>query len=383
MAKKDPEITQYTLKNGKSYYRLKTYLGIDPETGEAVKVSRSKIETRKEAIQLRTQLKAKGPAVVAREIGLKKQKITVDDVWKEWIPIYSLSVKPVSVHKRKVIYKNDIFDEFGNSDINNINIKHLQNWVNTLAQKYLSYQTKIEMLKTLIKFAIVKGYADKNPFDRIIIPKKSAKAKKDHSNNFFELNELKQFLEAAKDNSRNYTYFSILAATGMRRSEVAALNWDDIDFENKIISVNRTITTDENGKKTVGSPKTPNSKRLLPISNNLYKILLDYKKERQDAGDVSPLLFHTKNGDYHDNSCEKDWINSIYRKHPELKRITMHGFRHTFATLLYEGDEVDVKPKDVQMALGHEKPNLALDIYTHQTEKGKEYVRKSINNLDI
>lgn len=383
MAKKDPEITQYTLKNGKSYYRLKTYLGIDPETGEAVKVSRSKIETRKEAIQLRTQLKAKGPAVVARELGLKKQKITVDDVWKEWLPIYSLSVKPVSVHKRKVIYKNDIFDEFGNSDINNINIKHLQNWVNTLAQKYLSYQTKIEMLKTLIKFAIVKGYADKNPFDRIIIPKKSAKAKKDHSNNFFELNELKQFLEAAKDNSRNYTYFSILAATGMRRSEAAALNWDDIDFENKIISVNRTITTDENGKKTVGSPKTPNSKRILPISNNLYKILLDYKKERQDAGDVSPLLFHTKNGDYHDNSCEKDWINSIYRKHPELKRITMHGFRHTFATLLYEGDEVDVKPKDVQMALGHEKPNLALDIYTHQTEKGKEYVRKSINNLDI
>lgn len=383
MAKRDPEITKYTLKNGKSYYRLKTYLGIDPETGEAVKISRSKIGSRKEAIQLRTQLKAKGPALVAHEIGLRKQRITVDDVWKEWLPIYSLSVKPTSVHKKKVIYKNDIFDEFGNSDINNIDIKHLQNWVNTLAKKYLSYQTKIEMLKVLIKFAIVKGYTDRNPFDRIIIPKKSAKVKRDLSKNFFELDELKQFLEAAKGNLRNYTYFYILAATGMRRSEAAALNWDDIDFKNKTISVNRTITTDENGKKSVGIPKTPNSKRVLPMSDNLCKILLDYKKERRDFCDVSPLLFHTKNGDYLNNTCEKDWLNSIYRKHPELKRITMHGFRHTFATLLYEGDEIDIKPKDVQMILGHEKPDLALDIYTHQTEKGKEYVRNSINNLDI
>ena len=55
--RKDPEITQYTLKNGKTYFRLKTYIGTNPETGKPIKVTRSKLKSRKEAELLRNKLK--------------------------------------------------------------------------------------------------------------------------------------------------------------------------------------------------------------------------------------------------------------------------------------------------------------------------------------
>lgn len=76
------------------------------------------------------------------------------------------------------------------------------------------------------------------------------------------------------------------------------------------------------------------------------------------------------------------WLEAIYNKAPkDLKHITVHGFRHTFATLLIS--ETNVKPKTVQMLLGHSNIQMTLDIYTHINNKNKKEAVNVLNELDI
>ena len=76
-----------------------------------------------------------------------------------------------------------------------------------------------------------------------------------------------------------------------------------------------------------------------------------------------------------------NWLLKIYKANPQLRRITVYGFRHTFATLLIS--ETDVKPKTVQMLLGHENIKMTMDIYTHITKKNEDDGIDSIRKLNI
>jgi len=71
----------------------------------------------------------------------------------------------------------------------------------------------------------------------------------------------------------------------------------------------------------------------------------------------------------------------IYKKNPNLIRITIHDFRHTFATLLIS--ETNIKPKTVQMLMGHEDIKMTLDIYTHLNDQNKIDATNSIRELNI
>ena len=94
------------------------------------------------------------------------------------------------------------------------------------------------------------------------------------------------------------------------------------------------------------------------------------------------FLFHKRDGDFCYPQAPDDWIYVIYHHDKTLRRITPHGFRHTLATLLYQGDS-RIKPQDVQLLLGHSKVTTALNIYTHVTNENKKTIEDSINNLDI
>ena len=69
----------------------------------------------------------------------------------------------------------------------------------------------------------------------IIVPKKTTRKRRDIKNNFYTLEELKEFLAATKEHDfRSYTYYMLLATTGLRKSEALALHWSDIDFDKRL-----------------------------------------------------------------------------------------------------------------------------------------------------
>lgn len=372
MPKQDKRIEKYETKKGVRY-RFKTYLGTD-ETGKAIKITRSGFLNYKEAKESFDLLRAKG----LNEY-VKAKQIKLDDLFQIWFDTYKLQVKESTAEKTRQVYINHLHKYYGNTYVDKIQQASLQKFVSTLPKELVNFRDVTSLLNRIFKLAISLNYISNNPLKNVIIPKKTARKRRDTTQNFYDKNELKSFLKAAQStNYKYYVYFLLLASTGIRKGEALALTWKDINFSSNYININKTLAYGLHGKYVVQPPKTAHSKRKVPLSKNLKSELLNYQK--QDT--KNKYLFHTENGDYLRLTKPQQWLKIIYRKNPELKKITIHGFRHTFASILIESNP-SIKPTDVQAILGHETVQMTLNIYTHATQKGKEKVLKQINDLDI
>ena len=253
-----------------------------------------------------------------------------------------------------------------------------------MAQHYVKYRKVIGTFKEIIKFGLVKGWLVNDPFSRVVIPRTGKKSKKDNKNNYLEANELKDFLNTAYEVSpKAYTFFITTALLGLRRGETLALKWSDLDLKNRVAYISRTVTKDIDGHKTLGPTKTNDKYRKnngLPISDQLYTVLKNYKESTHSKDD--DFVFRNARGEYHDPSSSDKWLNKIYAKNPNLKRITAHGLRHTLASLLFEENK-NISVSEVQYMLGHKSARTTLDIYTSVTNKQKQNLKDSVNNLKI
>ena len=175
------------------------------------------------------------------------------------------------------------------------------------------------------------------------------------------LNEIQipTFLDLAKVfTPRYYAFFSTAIYTGMRRGELLALEWSDIDFENNQIKVNKQIY------KGIKQPTKTNKERIVYIPNNLIAILTEHKKQNTIP---TNLVFHNNGKPIHPYTMESVYFhplikkcNKVLDKENQIKKIRFHDLRHTYATyLLSKGIPV----KYVQDQLGHSTAKMTLDTY--------------------
>lgn len=382
--KKDPEIYEYKLKSGKTRYGFKTYLGTSRETGKPIKVTRQGFVTRKEAVAAKTKLKANGATHEEKIRDDHKHTKTIDEAWKALYKFQEVALRPSSLYRKESAYTNAIAPDFGGVYINSINIDHLQKWVNKIARKYVRYRKVIGVFQEIVKFGLVKRWLRDDPFARIVIPTKGKQPTKDNKDNYLEAKELKQFLQTANQVSPQiYTFFVTTAFLGLRRGEALALKWEDLDLKNQIAYISKTVTRDSNGHKTIGPTKTNDPYRKnngIPISNQLLSVLIAYKDLTK--GDNAEFIFKNAKGDFCDTSACDKWIKKIYAKNPNLKHITTHGLRHTLASLLFEENK-NISVSEVQYMLGHRNAKTTLDIYTSVTNKQKQNLLDSVNNLKL
>lgn len=379
--RKDNEIYKYKLKSGKVKYGFKTYIGTDPESGKPIKPTRQGFDSYKEAEAAKTKLKSEGPSKFTHKQKIRENRKTVQEVYELWLEIYKARVRGSSLITTKSTWKSNLEKEFGDSYVDSIDVDHLQKFAVELSETHVNFAVVLNLLHRVIKYAILRDWCEKDPFDKVLIPKKT-KAKSKHPNkNFYDLYELKLFLECAKDyKAKYYTYFMAIGNLGCRPGEALALKWKDIDFKNKLVSIAHSIDLDENGKKNYGPTKTASSVRTIPLSDQLSKALKEYKGETIH-NKSNDFIFHMENGDFYHPSVPSSWIKVIYNNYA-LRKITPHGFRHTLATLLNNGKN-DTNIKDVQYLLGHKNASTTMDIYAHFTKENEEHVADSINKLDI
>ncbi|WP_297953200.1 site-specific integrase [uncultured Lactobacillus sp.] len=381
--KKDPEIYDYKLKSGKTKYGFKTYIGINPETGKAIKPTRQGFDSYKEAEQAKIKLKAEGAKKVADNRKAELSRKTVQEVYDVWFSIKKNSVRGSTLYNIKCCWEKHIEPEFGDTYITNIDITHLQKFVDSLAKKYIGFKSKINVLHRLIKYAILRGWCEDDPFNKIVVPAKSSKKSDRPKKNYYDLDELKEFLNAAKKHNYSYyAFFVTLGNLGLRRGEALALKWKNIDFDKQIVHIDHTVAHDLQNKKVINEPKTYSGKRELTLSKKLSYVLKEYRKKQSFFNGDNDYIFHTKNGSFFNSPAVSEWMKSIYHFNPNLRKITAHGFRHSLATLLYEGSD-KITPKDVQYILGHARVTTALNIYTHITQKQKSNIKNAVNNLNI
>lgn len=387
--RKNTSIKDYKLKSGKKRYMFQIYLGTN-SNGKPIITRRRGFKSYAEAEAVFNKMSQIKP-----DNFVKQKQIKVAELRDLWFENYKTQVKESTANKNKQVFDNHVIPEFGNQYIDKITVAELQRWADNKAKQIVKYRDAINEFNALFEYGIRLNYVSANPLKRIIIPKKTSRKRRDTEHNVYTRDELNQFLKVAKEYGLvQYTYFKLLSSTGLRKSEALALTWQDIDLNNNTLSVNKTLAYGLGGKTIIQSPKSPKSKRILPISDSLKEVLIDYKQKQKI---LSSKLFHTIKGTYLRMSKPDQWLNSIYAKDhqdkvkyaekynltplPDLKRITVHGFRHTFATLLIA--ETNIKPKTVQMLLGHENIQMTLDIYTHINKKNTEDAVNALKQLNI
>lgn len=207
-------------------------------------------------------------------------------------------------------------------------------YINVLAKKYKPSSVILfhKLFKVAVNAAVDNEILTRNRFNNIKIEQEEA------ADNFLTAEELDQLISAAEqlENITNYTLLLTLSYTGVRKGEAQGFRWTDFDPEKSTISVNRT-----RDNKGVRSPKTKRSIRTIYISDRLTAQLKKYKIwckslklsfGKSFSEDEYIFLSHQTGEAITDNKG-KYALDRLIKK-LEIKRISIHGLRHTHASIL-------------------------------------------------
>lgn len=184
----------------------------------------------------------------------------------------------------------------------------------------------------------------------------------------------------------------MLLYTGLRRGELLALQWKDIDFDGRTIRVTKSVTYAETGNQPqLKSPKTESGVRDVVLLERLSTLLLPLR-QAGDAyvfGGKEPLtqsVFRDRWKNYCIDVGLWEWrevTETVGRKKVSRRfkapSVTPHQLRHAFATMCFEAG---VTPKDAQELLGHSKIDVTLDTYTHIRKKRRQDVADRLNKAE-
>ncbi|MGX7132387.1 site-specific integrase [Enterococcus songbeiensis] len=368
---------EYTLKDGTKKWMFKTYLGIDPLTGKQIQTTGRGFKTQRLARLAAARVQTEF------ETDIKKKEVpkTYRDVYHSWMKEYEKTVVGSTLLKTERIFKNHILDEFGDIYISEITPIKIQEVMDAWSKKYSTASKMINYTGLVFKYAIRFGYIDRNPVDAIIKPK--AKKHKRDTELFYDKKELKLFFSELEKspNLRAKTFFRLLAMTGMRKQEAAALKWNDINFRAKTINIDKAITRTAAGLE-VGKTKTVGSNRIISIDNKTLVALILWIVEQKPTND-SDLIFGTESNSIMGLDTPRKWLLAIQNRMDEtagkkLPRITTHGFRHTHVSLLVE---MGATLKQVQDRLGHDDAQTTMNIYAHVSKSSREQLADTFNKF--
>lgn len=325
--------------------------------------------------------------------------MTVDEWYNYWIENFKDGiVKDNTTKNYKQRYKYNIKSEIGFIKLQEIRQLHCQKILNNMFDSGRYSNGTMELtqitLHALFKGAVENDYLQKNPAENLKLKRRD---NDNEERRVLTRQEQKIFKEYAKNTLYNNAYCLVLE-TGLRAGEIGGLQWNDIDFENGVINVQRTILQDaQKGGFYFGTPKTKKSKRKIPLTNEAISILNNQKmlqsklkmKSKNWHSDWDGLVFTTVNGNpvgastfrsmmirivkniNFDRQCSAQ--NGVYE---EFQHCYMHSLRHTFATRCIENG---VQPKTLQKILGHSNLSTTMDLYVHVTD---EQIFAEINKMN-
>ena len=310
---------QYTKKNGQKAWMFNAYGGY--RNGKQINITRRGFATRKEARIALSRL----------DLGIEENKKseneeTYEDIYHLWYEEYKSTVKESTLLKTERIFKNHILPAFGKKNIINIKPLDVQAQMNIWHKKLVRASMIMNYAGLIFDYAIRMQLITLNPTKVI---KKTARAKQvkddDHAN-FYDKPQLKQFMQVLEsgENFRAYVFFRLLAFTGIRKGEILALNWADIDFKNKTLFINKAVARSEKGLY-IDTPKTTSSIRRISLDDITLDLLSKFKKDAPKG-----LIFQNEHGGILSPAKPRKWYLSAMQKLPDnFKWISIHGFRHT------------------------------------------------------
>ena len=229
-----------------------------------------------------------------------------------------------------------------------------------------------------LEHALRLGLVNKNPSHGAILPRK-----KYHEMKIYNAEQVFSFLLSAKE-SRFFLVYKLAFTTGMRQSELLGLKWSDIDWKNATIKIQRQAQQ-VNGKGIIFlPPKTRSGIRQIIIGRSILRELADHKEkqdkfrmQRGDNWQDNNLIFATSNGTpFSQSNLMRDFYKVLDQSN--LPRIRFHDMRHTAASLMINNGIPIVV---VSKILGHSKPSVTLNIYSHCVSELQQEAAKVMEEI--
>lgn len=303
----------------------------------------------------------------------------VVDAWFEyWIDVKKKTVRPNTVRNYTERYYKNIQNVIGKKLLTEVKPIHCQKIFTNMADEgYRTstlYQTRITLFN-MLEFAKENEIILSNPCKKSV---KSDMGKPSQKKEALTIDIQKKFLEQAKGRSYENQYRFILQ-TGLRTGELIGLKWEDVDFTNRVLKIQRSMEYRHSvGEWRIGEPKSKSGYRTIPLTDEAIRIL-KAQKEKNKKIKVIPIewneyIFLSRKGEPVKNSTYDTMLFKICEK-AEINKFSMHILRHTFATRCIEGG---MMPKTLQKILGHSNIGITMNLYVHITEDEKQ---KEINKV--
>lgn len=301
-------------------------------------------------------------------------EMTVDAWFDYWImEIKGKTLRWTTIQNYNNRYKKNVEDVIGNMLLMNVKPMHCQNVLNVMddsGYKSSSIDKTRSMMAIMFSDALENGLIQMNPVTRSVKIQKRTEGEKEEK--VLTVDEQRMFLETAS-RIPYYNHFLFVLQTGVRMSELRGLKWSDIDFKNRKIHISRNLVFDSiNNQFVEGKTKTSSGVRDIPMTQEVYNILIEIKNERKKSKitqiEFNDYIFLNKNGKPIPNDNYDSSLKAVCKR-AGIKQISMHTLRHTFATRCIESG---MKPNTLKKILGHSNISTTMDLYAHVTEDEKE-----------
>lgn len=272
--------------------------------------------------------------------------------------------------------KNRLKPYIGGIRVPDLSPRHVRQWFGQMQEDGLSaksIQNVYRLLHRAYEYAIENDIVEKNPCK----PKPPTVKKKPVE--VYTEEEIKDILAKAKDTDV-YLLLIILFNTGLRRGEIAALRWSDIDLDKKtmLIQHNRVIA---NGKVYEKDPKSESGKREIPLADALVQVLKEAREKDIEAFDAdyasTGYVIHLPDGTpYKPDSISQKWDR--FAKSNGIRYLCMHDIRHTVASQMIHKN---VNCKAVQAIMGHADIKVTLDTYAHPYKEDEKAAIDALSDV--
>lgn len=316
------------------------------------------------------------------EDGIYSNEITMNECFDRYMSV-KIDLREGTRHKYNLEYDRWIRDTwFGNKMISKIkksdvllfykeNSETLANGTIRCIHKYVHPALEMAVEDDLIR---------KNPANNCIKDYMDSESKEAMTKE-----QTLKFLEYAENYRYGQNYLlavKIMLGTGLRVGEVTGITWEDLDFKEKTINIDKQFTLIAGGGRHeyhISKPKTESGTRKVPMSDDVLEMMYKHKKETffqsmkygTGVDGYSGFVFHTRTGLPVLPNRINDYLSKVISSYNEshedkLPKVSCHTMRHTFCTRMAE---LGINPKSLQYIMGHSSYKVTADVYITETER--------------
>lgn len=318
---------------------------------------------------------------INKESYTENRNITLEKYFTEWIERKKTTTKENTLLTYKSFYQKHINPTLGNKKIISIERREVQALQSDLTETLNPNTINIvlKVLRAVLNDAIKDEIITRNVASGIKSLKSDTKAT-DTKHRALTPGEQADFMQALQGHFY-YNYIALMLLTGIRSGEASALLWSDIDYKNNVMHINKTLTRDSEHKYIIGNtPKTESGNRIIPLNDNIKKILEQQKALLNILPFPTTNIFLTPNEKIitvqQVNRAISDTLKKLDQDGHHIELFTSHAFRDTFATRFIEqGGNMNT----LKEILGHSSITMTMDLYAHVLPDSKAEEMNKIN----